>query len=142
MTTLKQTNAALVNIKKAQQKWKSMTHRQHALAQPEGRARKLPGTGGHGNFYRLDVRPKSQFTSFRTQDVGEKGGLERIAGRRSDGSWDTVTWLISKDDAHVTAENKLVIDAPKARTVLQQIDGPIEHVNGDIFKARPRKNNH
>lgn len=34
--------AAQKNIKKAQAKWKSMTHRQHALAQPQGKDRKKP----------------------------------------------------------------------------------------------------
>ena len=43
MTTSKQKIAAKKNVKKAQEKWKSMTHRQHALAQPQGRDRKKPG---------------------------------------------------------------------------------------------------
>ncbi|KKW35696.1 hypothetical protein A2852_00360 [Candidatus Adlerbacteria bacterium RIFCSPHIGHO2_01_FULL_54_23] len=51
--------------------------------------RKLPGTTGKGKFYRIEVRPKGDFFSFRNQDVGKKGGLERLAGRRSSGSWDT-----------------------------------------------------
>src|SRR5436309_875902 len=109
-----QKSAAKKNIKKAQAKWQSMTHRQHALAQPEGRARKRPGAGG-GKFYRIQVRPKSEFVTFRTQDVGELGHLERLAGKRSSGSWDTQAWLIAKEDAHVHG-NTLVIDHPKSRT--------------------------
>src|SRR3989344_6584940 len=101
MATKRQQAAAKKNIKKAQAKWKSMTKRQHTLAQPQGRGRKKPGTTGKGKFYRIEVRPKSEFTSFRVQDVGEKGGLERLAGRRSSGSWDTATWLVEKKDAHV-----------------------------------------
>lgn len=138
MVTQKQRIAAKRNIKKAQQKWQSMSKRQHSLAQPEGRGRKRPGAGG-GNFYRIQIRPKSGFTTFRTQDVGKKGNLERVAGKRSSGSWDTVTWLISKEDAHIKGEN-LIIDDPKVKTLLKQIRGQIIHKKGDVFTALPRRN--
>ena len=117
-----------------------MTKRQHSLAQPQGRGRKKPGSTGKGNFYRIIVRPKGDFTSFRVQDVGEKGGLERLAGRRSSGSWDTVSWLISKDDAHVDEHGHLKITDAKAKSVLKSISGRIVHVKGDIYKAHPEKN--
>src|SRR3989344_3457309 len=139
MATLKQKRAAKKNIKKAQSAWKHMTKRQHSLAQPEGRMRKKPGTTGKGNFYRIEVRPKSEFVTFRVQDVGKKGGLERLAGKRPSGSWDTISWLISKDDAHIE-RGRLVIDDAKAKTVLKQIRGPIVHVKGDVFKAHPARN--
>ena len=138
--TKKQTLAAKKNIKKAQAAWKGMTHRQRALAQPEGRGRAKPGTTGKGKFYRIEVRPKGDFTSFRVQDVGEKGGLERLAGRRSSGSWDTVSWLISKEDAHVDEHGHLKITDPKAKSVLKSISVRIVHVKGDVFHAHPRKN--
>lgn len=139
MATSKQRVAARKNIKKAQAAWKGMTKRQHTLAQPQGRARKKPGAGG-GKFYRIEVRPKNEFVSFRTQDVGKKGGLERIAGRRSSGSWDTVTWLVEKEKAHVSENGQLMIDDPKAKTLLASIRRPIMHKKGDIFTALPRKN--
>jgi hypothetical protein len=136
----KQRAAAKRNVKKAQAAWKGMTKRQHSLAQPEGRGRKKPGTTGKGKFYRIEVRPKGEFTSFRVQDVGKKSGLERLAGRRTSGSWDTATWLVEKTKAHVTAKGQLVIDDPKAKTALAQIRGPIVHKKGDVFAAHPRKN--
>lgn len=139
MVTKRQSSAAKKNIKKAQAKWKGMTKRQRTLAQPQGRGRKKPGTTGKGKFYRIEVRPKADFTSFRVQDVGEKGGLERLAGRRSSGSWDTVSWLVSKDDAAVE-KGRLVITDPKARSVLKSLSGRIVHVKGDVFKAHPVKN--
>jgi len=116
-----------------------MTKRQHSLAQPQGRGRKKPGTTGEGKFYRIEVRPKSEFTTFRVQDVGAQGGLERLAGKRSSGSWDTVSWLISKDDAKVK-NGHLIITDPKARSVLKSLSGHIYHVKGDIFRAHPAKN--
>ncbi|MGB5106910.1 MAG: hypothetical protein WBP29_10890 [Candidatus Zixiibacteriota bacterium] len=139
MATTAQKKAAKKNIVKAQKKWKTLTKRQHSLAQPEGRARKKPGTTGKGEFYRIVVRPKSAFTTFRVQDVGRNGHTERLAGKRSSGSWDTVAWFISKRDAHISA-GKLVIDSQRAKTVMKMIRGPIVHSKGDVFTAKPRKN--
>jgi len=135
----KQQIAAKKNIKKAQARWQHMTHRQRALAQPEGRARKRPGTTGQGDFFHIEVRPKGNFQTFRIQDVGKKGGLERLAGRRSSGSWDTVSWLISKKDARVVNDQLFVTNA-RAKSLLKNLRGPIIHVKGDIFKAYPRAN--
>ncbi len=137
MATGKQKVAAKKNIKKAQAAWKGMTHRARAIAQPQGRGRKKPGTTGEGKFYRIEVRPKSEFVSFRVQDVGKPGGLERVAGRRASGSWSTASWLISKSHARV-ANGKLIITDVKDRSALKQIKGPIVHIKGDIFRAHPR----
>lgn len=139
MATTKQKRAARQNIKKAQRVWKNMSKRQRSRAQPEGAARKRPGAGGGGNFYRIEVRPRREFTTFRTHDVGDKGHLERLAGRRSSGSWATASWLVSKEDAHKEGDT-LVIDNKKVRNSLKQLRGKISHVRGDIFTAKPRKN--
>lgn len=100
-------------------------------------ARKAPGSTGKGKFYRIQLRPKGQFSSFRIQDVGKKGGLERLAGHRKSGSWDTVSWLIAKDKADVV-RGHLKITGAKEQQVLKQIKGPIVHVKGDIFRAHPK----
>lgn len=139
MVTKKQSMVAKKNIKKALATWKGMTKRQHSLAQPEGRMRKKPGTTGQGNFYRIEIRPKSEFKTFRIQDVGGKGGLERLAGKRSSGSWDTVSWLVSKKDARVV-DKKLVVTGIKAKSVLKSLRGPIVWIKGDVFKSHPVKN--
>lgn len=104
-------------------------------------ARKKPGTGGAGEFYRIDIRPASDFATFRTQDVGKKGGLERVAGKRKSGKWATVTWLVSKKHAHVTPSGRLVIDNAKEKASLAKaISGTITHTKGDLFSAHPAKN--
>jgi hypothetical protein len=139
MATAKQRKAARKNIRKAQQAWKGMSRRQHSRAQPQGRARKRPGTGGSGKFFRIEVRPKSEFVSFRNHDVGESGHLERLSGRRQSGSWATASWLVSKEDAHKEGD-RLVIDNPKVREALRQLRGEVTHVRGDIFSAKPRRN--
>lgn len=139
MTTEKQRAAARRNIRKAQAAWRSMSRRQHALAQPEGRARKKPGTGGQGEYFHVAVRRKGDFVAFRTQDVGRKGHIQRVAGRRSSGSWDTVTWLISKRDAHVE-HGRLVPDSQGARKVIEALGSRPVLRSGDTFAAKPRPN--
>lgn len=101
--------------------------------------RKAPGATGKGRFFHIQIRPKYEFKTFRVQDVGEKGGLERLAGKRPGpgGSWDTVTWLVSKDDAHVDAHGHLVLTG-KAKSLLKQFKGRITHVKADIFKAHEK----
>lgn len=107
----------------------------------KGHARKKPGTGSSAGYYRIEVRPSRTFASFRTQDVGKKGGLERIAGHRASGSWDTQAWLVSKEHAHVNDKNELVIDNSKEREALEKaISGKIVLARGGIFRAHPAKN--
>jgi hypothetical protein len=139
MATAKQIAAARKNIKKAQKAWKEMSHNQRSRAQPKGRARNLPGTTGEGEFYRIEVRPKSEFVTFRNQDVGKPGGIERLAGKRQSGSWDTVTWLVDKKFAHVEG-NTLVPDHRDAKSLFENLGSNPKHVKGDVFKAKDRPN--
>ena len=139
MTSKKQKAAARRNIKKAQAKWKSMSHRQRTLAQPQGRARKKPGAGKKGEYYRITVRPKNEFTSFRIHDVGRKGHLQRIAGRRKSGSWATQTWLISKTDAKVSGTS-LVGKTAEVKKLLRNLSIKPKRVKGNLFESKDRKN--
>jgi hypothetical protein len=138
MATQKQIAAAKKNIKKAQKAWKEMSSRQHSLAQPEGRARKRPGAGG-GEYFRIQVRPKSEFVTFRTQDVGDSGGIERLAGKRQSGSWATQTWLVDKNFAHIEGDH-LVPDHRDAKDLFKKLGSTPKHVKGDVFKAKDRPN--
>jgi hypothetical protein len=139
MATEKQRQAAKKNIKKAQSKWKSMSAGEHSRSQPEGQGRKKPGTTGQGNYYHVEVRPKDEFTTFRTQDVGDEGHLQRVAGKRSSGSWATTKWLISKEDAHVEA-GKLVGDTREAKDLIKKLGSKPAHIRGDRFEAKPGRN--
>jgi hypothetical protein len=76
------------------------------------RKRAKPGSRGGGRFFHIELRPASEFGTFRVQDVGERGGVERVAGRRASGGWDTAKWLVEKTHAHI---------------------------EGDRFKAKPRR---
>jgi hypothetical protein len=139
MATEKQRQAAKKNIKKAQAKRKSMSSRENARSQPEGRGRQRPGSGGKGNYYHVEVREGDDFETFRTQDVGDPGHLQRVSGKRSSGSWATVKWLIGKEDAHVE-DGKLVGDTKDAKDLLRKLRSKPVHVRGDIFEAKPRRN--
>ncbi len=138
MLSQKQRKAARKNIKKAQITGKTMTPRRRARAQPEDRARRKPGAGG-GEYYRVVVRPKEEFKTFRYHDVGGSGHIQRLAGKRESGSWDTQAWMIGKEDAHVE-NGKLVADSEDARKVLEQLGSEPTHVSGDRFEAKPRPN--
>lgn len=139
MPTTKQRTTAKRNIKRAQKAWHSMSSRAHARTQPEGRLRRKPGTTGTGQFFHIEVRPKEEFKTFRTQDVGEQGGIERVAGKRGSGSWDTQKWLISKQHAHLD-DGKLVADTDDAREILEELGSSPRHLSGDRFQAEPRHN--
>lgn len=46
--------------------------------------------------------------------------------------------MVAKENAHVADNGRLIIDDEKERSILEQIDGPITRVEGDIFKATPK----
>jgi hypothetical protein len=139
MASAAQRRAAKRNVRKAQAAWAGISSRAHARRQPSGRGRAKPGARGGGAFFHIEVRPRRQFRTFRTQDVGKKGGIERVAGKRSSGSWDTQEWLISKEHAHRVGR-RLVPDTADARKVLKVLGAPPRHVGGDRFKAKDRPN--
>jgi hypothetical protein len=107
-------------------------------ARPEPQTRKRPGAGG-GLYYRVEVRPKSGFIAFRTHDVGRKGHMQRVAGRRASGSWATVAWLIGKEDAHVE-RGRLVADSAAAKKLIDRFATRPAHTQGDRFRAVDRPN--
>lgn len=98
-----------------------------------------PGSRGQGDYYHVEVRPIDRFVTFRTQDVGDPGHVQRVAGKRESGSWSTVKWLIDKHDAHVRGDI-LVGDTKDAKNVIKQLGSQPIHKKGDIFEAKPRRN--
>jgi hypothetical protein len=138
MATSKQRTAAKRNVRKAQATWRSMSRTARSRAQPEGRSRRKPGSTGGGEYYHIEVRPKRAFVTFRTHDIGAKGHVQRVAGKRRSGSWDDQKWLISKSDAHVV-NGRLVADTADVAAVLDKI-GPARRMGADRFKGHPRYN--
>ena len=84
------------------------------------------------------MRPRTEFVFFRNQDVGSRGGIERAAGRRRNGSWDTQKWLVGKTEAH-RAGKRLTPDTAAARKLLSQLGSTPRHLGGDRFIAKPRR---
>jgi hypothetical protein len=109
------------------------------VSKSQTRTRKKPGSGGQGDYYHIEVREGDDFETYRTQDVGEAGHLQRVAGKRSSGSWATVKWLISKEDAHVE-DGKLVGDTRDAKDLLKKLGSHPVHKRGDRFEAKDRPN--
>ena len=136
MATARKRQAAKRNIRKPQGKRGTSSL---ARAQPAVRGRTQPGARGGGRFFRIEVASGRRFIAFRNHDVGKKGGIERIAGQRPDGTWDTAGWLISKDLAHVE-HGRLVPDAADARKLLSALGATPRRVVGDRFQAKDRPN--
>jgi hypothetical protein len=109
-----------------------------AKAQAPTHRRAKPGSRSGGRFFHIEVRPARDFVSFRVQDVGAPGGVERLAGLRPNGTWDTQKWLIEKTDAHME-DDRLVADSAEAKKVLASLASVPVHVGGDRFKAKPRR---
>src|SRR5829696_2762046 len=91
--------------------------------------RKAPGSGGQGEYYHVEVRPGDDFVTFRTQDVGDPGHVQRVAGKRETGSWATVKWLIGKEDAHLEGD-RLVPDTKDAKDVIRKLRSKPVHKTG------------
>ncbi len=102
------------------------------------RKRAKPGSRGGGRFFHIEVRPSAQFVAFRVQDVGSRGGVERVAGQRADGSWDTAKWLVEKSHAHLEG-GRLVADSAEAEKLLKSLGSAPVHAGGDRFRAEPRR---
>lgn len=105
---------------------------------PPPRKRAKPGSRGGGRFFHIEVRPSAQFVAFRVQDVGAPGGVERVAGQRASGSWDTAKWLIEKSHAHIE-NGRLVPDSAEAKKLFTNLGSAPVHVDGDRFRAKPRR---
>lgn len=100
--------------------------------------RAKPGTRGRGRYYRVVVRPKAKFSSFRVQDVGGIGGVERLAGKRKNNTWDTQAWLVPKNQAHVSS-GILVGNNAKVKNILSKLGSKPRRFKEDVFKAKPRR---
>src|SRR5688572_10597171 len=97
-------------------------------SQTKSTTRRKPGSTGKGDYYHVEVLPKTGFITFRTQDVGRRGHIQRVAGKKSSGTWETVKWLIGKQDAHVRGD-KLVPDTKGAKDLIKELGAQPVHVS-------------
>lgn len=124
MSTLKHKTSVGKNIKK--EKSKDME-------------RAIPGSTGEGKYFRITIREKEQFTSFKTHDVGEKGGIQRVTGKRKSGSWATQAWLISKEKAQPWGQS-LKANDEETQNLFNKLGSKPRHITGDIYSAKPEIN--
>ncbi len=103
-----------------------------------GSSRSAPGSRGQGEYYHVEVRPGEDFVTYRTQDVGDPGHIQRVGGKRASGSWATVKWLISKEDAHLEGDT-LVGDTIEAKDLLKKLGSKVTQKSGDRFEASARR---
>jgi hypothetical protein len=96
------------------------------------------GSRGGGRYFHIELRPSNQFVAFRVQDVGAPGGVERVAGQRASGSWDTVKWLVEKSHAHVE-DGQLIADNLEAEKLFKSLGSAPVQIAGDRFRAKPRR---
>lgn len=86
-------------------------------------------------FFHVQLRDSAQFKNFRTEQLDKQGRIQRIAGQRANSSaWADQELRISKDCAHIE-NHRLVADTDEARSCLGWL-GAVEHVSGDVFRAR------
>lgn len=123
----------------AMERQKRTDKQNHKKTQVKDPARGKPGSSGKGDYYHVEVRPGEKFVSFRTQEVGRRGQIQRVTGQRFSGYWTTVKWLIGKEEAHVQ-DAKLVPDTKAAKEVIQQLGSQPVHWIGDRFRAKPDPN--
>jgi hypothetical protein len=114
-----------------------IARQKNSRSSAERKTRKKPGSTGQGNYYHVEVAPKSGFVTFRTQDVGKRGHLQRVAGKKETGKWVTVKWLIAKEDAHVRSK-KLIPDTKAAKNLIQELGVQPVQITGDRFTAKSK----
>jgi len=162
MATARQKSAARKNIRKAQKARRTKSATKRTAARTKTRAkitarskartkspvrtkttktkprakstarRRTKSAARRRGFFHIEVQPKEAFVEFKTQDVGGKSGIERVAGKRAGGAWSTQEWLIAKDQAHVE-RGMLIGDTVDARRVLTMLGSEPRHIKADRF---------
>jgi hypothetical protein len=131
----------LILVNERDRAWEQAPPKLRRLVMPRAlsaRKRAKPGSRGGGRFFHIELRPSTQFVAFRVQDVGAPGGVERVAGQRATGSWDTAKWLVEKTDAHVE-DGRLVADSAEAKKLFASLGSAPIRIAGDRFRAKPRR---
>lgn len=91
------------------------------------------GSSGKGAFFHIELTHK-HFEEYRSEEVGEYPGIERVSGKDNQGHWHTVKWLLSKERAHLEGQH-LIADDPEAQDLLDDLRPSLHHLKADRFKA-------
>ncbi len=99
----------------------------------ERRAKNIETRFGQGEYFRIIIRPSSDFIKLRMEASADADVIQQINGKRADGRWNTQSWLIHKSAAHLEAD-KLVADNQHAKKLLQALDHKMVLIEKDTFK--------
>ncbi len=103
--------------------------------------RKQPGSTSRGNYFHIEISPKTEFEAFYTKDIGRIGHSLLVLGKRkSDGKWVGQKLLINKNDAYISERGRLESEDPSIMRMLNNLDGDILHKTMDIFYVRKHNN--
>jgi hypothetical protein len=69
----------------------------------------------------------------------EKGGIQRVTGKRKSGSWATQAWLISKEKAQPWGQS-LKANDEETQNLFNKLGSKPRHITGDIYSAKPEIN--
>ncbi len=92
-------------------------------------------TDGESKFFHIEILPTQNYKRFRMQSVGEKVGIESVGGQRTNGEWETIKWIISKDIAHVE-DGKLIARNRDAQELFDRIGFVPQHIEGSRYGAK------
>ena len=103
--------------------------------------KKAPFPLGNGQYYHVEVRPKTEFSAFYTEDVGRRKHSMLVLGKqKKDDKWATHKWLISKGDAYISDRGELKSEDHRIQQILDYVDGNLVHKERDTFYIRPHRN--
>ena len=91
--------------------------------------------GGEGRFFHIEILPAQIYKRFRTQNVGEKVGIESVGGQLASGEWETVKWIVSKEIAHFE-NGELIADNSDAQELFDKIGFVPQHIEGNRYGAK------
>lgn len=92
------------------------------------------GAGDADRFYHIEILSKKDFKVFRTLESGADNGIKRVIGQRTDGTWETVKWIIRKGLARV--ENGILIAVRQnAEELFANLKSPPIQIRDNIFQS-------
>lgn len=130
-------------MKKAQQiitqaKERFTAAKVQTTVKPERRTKNLENRFEEGTYYRIIMRPRSNFVSVRSETPTGLNKIQQINGKAPNGQWSTQSWLVRKDGARI--ENEVLIGDTKAiRSLLKALNGIVQRTKGDEFKVIENK---
>lgn len=98
----------------------------------ERRLQKIPRFN-EGEYFRIIVRPRKKFLTFKSEPISSDGMLQQIHGQLPDKRWSTYAWLVNKQGAKAQ-EKTLVATTTSVTHLFRALNKKIIHVKDDTYK--------